>query len=76
MSKSSIKDDLINQVVKLPPELQKKVLDFAQTLATTVPKGVKGANLVRFEGTIPDEDLQLISRAIEEGCEKVDINEW
>jgi hypothetical protein len=31
---------------------------------------------LRFEGAIPAEDLQLMSKAIEEGCEKVDIDEW
>ncbi len=76
MTNTSIKNNLIDQVGKLPPELQRKVLDFAQALAMSIPKGVKGKSLLRFEGIIPDEDLQLISNAIEEGCEKVDINEW
>lgn len=76
MINTLIKDEIINQVVKLPPESQRRVLEFAQALAMSFPKGVKGKNLLRFEGTIRDEDLQLISKAIEENCEKVDINEW
>jgi len=69
----SVKNNLIAQLNKLPYELQLKVLDFAKTL---VPKGVKGKSLVQFEGTISAEDLQLMSAAIEENCEKVDINGW
>ncbi len=76
MTDRSIKDNLLDQFSKLPPDLQRRVLDFTQALAMSVPKGVKGKNLLRFEGMISDEDLQLISKAIEEGCEKVDINEW
>lgn len=76
MANASIKDDLINQVIKLSPELQRKVLDFAKTLEIPLPKGVNGKSLLRFEGVIIDKDLQLISKAIEDECEKVDINEW
>jgi len=39
------------------------------------PKGVEGRKLFRFEGAISINDLRLMSKAIEEGCEKVDIRE-
>lgn len=70
---TSIKDNLIAQVKNLPPDLQRRVLDFAKSLR---PKGVEGKSLLRFEGAIPADDLQLMSKAIEEGCEKVDISGW
>jgi len=70
---SSIKDDLIAQVENLSTHHQRQVLDFAKSLA---PKGVAGKNLLRFEGAIPADDLEQMSKAIEEGCEKVDIGEW
>ncbi|OGW52141.1 MAG: hypothetical protein A2Z50_04920 [Nitrospirae bacterium RBG_19FT_COMBO_42_15] len=73
MTATSIKDNLIAQVEKLPYDLQLRVLDFVKALA---PKGVEGKSLLQFEGIIPPDDLQLISKAIEEGCEKVDIGEW
>ncbi|MGR3303715.1 MAG: hypothetical protein ACUZ8I_14615 [Candidatus Scalindua sp.] len=76
MINTSIKDEIINQVVKLPPESQRRVLEFAQALAISFPKGVKGKDLLRFEGAIHDEDLQLMLKAINENCEKVNINEW
>ncbi len=66
------RDNLIAQFDKLPPALQLRVLDFVSVL---IPKGIRGNSLLRFEGAIPAEDLKLMSAAIEEGCEKVDINE-
>jgi len=73
MTTESIRDNLIAQIDKLPHDLQLRVLDFVKALT---PKGVEGKSLLRFEGAIPADDLQLMSKAIEEGCEKVDISEW
>jgi len=69
----SVKDNLMTQIDKLPHDLQARVLDIIKALT---PKGVEGKSLLRFEGSISADDLQLMSKAIEEGCEKVDINEW
>lgn len=73
MTTTSIKDNLIAQIDKLPYDLQLRVLDFVKAL---IPKGVEGKSLLRFEGAIPADDLQLMSKAIEENCEKADISEW
>lgn len=73
MTTTSIKDNLLSQIDKLPHDLQLRVLNFVKAL---IPKGVEGRSLLRFEGMIPKDDLQLMSKAIQEGCEKVDINEW
>jgi hypothetical protein len=73
MTTAFIKDNLIAQIDKLPYDLQLRVLDFAKAL---IPKGVEGKTLLRFEGTIPIDDLNIISKNIEKGCKKVDISEW
>ena len=73
MTDTSIKDSLIAQIDKLPSELQRRLLDITKTL---IPKGVKGKVLLRFEGVILADDLELMSKAIEEGCEKVEVSEW
>jgi hypothetical protein len=72
----SIKRKLLEQLEALPYEFQRRVLDFAQALAVSVPKGVPGKQLLRFAGTIPADDLQMMAQAIEVGCEKVDWDEW
>jgi len=73
MTTASIKDNLITQLDKLPYDLQLRVLDFIKAL---IPKGVEGKSLLRFEGAISADDLQLMSKSIEESCEKVDTSEW
>ncbi|KJU83635.1 hypothetical protein MBAV_004173 [Candidatus Magnetobacterium bavaricum] len=40
------------------------------------PKVVDGKNLLRFAGTIDAEDLESMSKAIDEGCEQTDTDEW
>ncbi len=73
MTTALMKDSLIAQLDKLPYELQLRVLDFVKAL---IPKGVEGKSLLRFEGAILADDLHLMSKAIEESCEKVDVSEW
>jgi hypothetical protein len=72
----SIKRKLLEQLEVLPYEFQRRVLDFAQALALSVPKGVPGKQLLRFVGAIPEDDLQMMVQAIEAGCERIDLDEW
>ena len=61
MTATTIKDNLIAQLDKLPYNLQLRVLDFIKAL---IPKGVEGKSLLRFEGAITVDDFQLISKSI------------
>lgn len=47
-------------------------------LNTTKPSPIPttGQNLLRFAGCIGSSDLALMTQAIAEECEKVDMNEW
>jgi hypothetical protein len=76
MLNTSVKKDIINQIGRLDYEHQRHVLDFARALAVTGPKGVSGKQLLSFAGSIPAENLKVIKKVIEDGCEKVDLNEW
>lgn len=76
MATSTITQEIIEQVSKLSPELQRRVLDYARTLEPERVKGVSGKDLLRFAGTISKEDLQLMAQAIEEGCEQIDMDSW
>lgn len=73
---TSIIDEVIEQLGTMPQHLQSQVLEFARTLVKTEVKGTPGQQLLRFAGSIPADDLQLMREAIEQGCEQVDINEW
>jgi hypothetical protein len=71
----ALREKLLQQVDVLPYDLQRRVLDFAQALAITQPKGVPGKKLVKFAGSISAEDARQMREAIESECEKVD-DEW
>lgn len=71
-----IVDKVIEQLKVLPYELQWRVFEFTHALAVSLPRAVPGHQLLRFAGAIPLDDLQLMRLAIEEGCERIDANEW
>ena len=73
---TSIVDKVVEQLKTLPYELQWRVLEFIRALSISTPPGVPGQRLLRFAGAIPPEEVKLISEAIEQGCEQIDIHEW
>jgi len=76
MLNATVKKEIVNQIGLLDYEHQKRVLDFARALATTGPKGIPGKQILSFAGIIPANELKAMKEAIEDGCEKVDLNEW
>ena len=68
--------EIIEQLDKLPIELQMRVLDFAYALVMSTPRGTPGKDLLRFAGIIDEEDLKAMEKAIEEYCERIDESEW
>ncbi|MBE9258573.1 hypothetical protein [Dolichospermum sp. LEGE 00246] len=72
---TSISDQIIQQLNIIPQDLQYQVLEFARNLTKSKIKGVPGKELLEFAGSIPKEDLQLMSEAIKQDCEKVDFDE-
>lgn len=73
---TSIKMKVIDQLETLPENLQQQVLVFMQGLQSVVGRGVPGKQLMKFAGSIPVDDLKLMRQAIEDGCERMEVNEW
>jgi hypothetical protein len=71
-----IVEKVIEQMKSLPQELQWRVLEFTRALVVSTPQGISGAQLLRFGGAIPRNELSAMKEAIEQGCEQVDGNEW
>jgi hypothetical protein len=74
----TIAEEIMEQVSSMPPELQKKVLEYVRGLDPDAPPGVSGRELLRIAKSIsiaPD-DLKAMSDSIEEDCERVDLSEW
>ncbi|MFN6485722.1 MULTISPECIES: PIN domain-containing protein [unclassified Nostoc] len=72
---ASIIDEVTEQLKAMPQHLQLRVLEFARSLVKSEVRGTPGQKLLRFTGSIPPEDIQLMRAAIEQDCEQVDINE-
>lgn len=73
---SSIIDQVVEQLNKMPRSAQQQVLQFAQTVNQAERNGTPGKDFLKFAGIIPSDDLTLMQAAIEEDCGKVNLNEW
>jgi len=73
-----ISKQLMEELERLNAQQQEQVLRYARELRTGLPPAPTGAELLsRLRGmSFPSEDLAEIQQAIEEGCEKVDMDEW
>ena len=76
MTAQALESEIREQLDQLPPEQQQQVLAFARSLVAAQIQGVPGTDLLRFAGVIDADDLSIMRQAIEEGCEKIDRNEW
>lgn len=79
MSTQSVKEQLLHELDRMTPEQQEHLLNVARRLQTSpLPPGVPGEVLLqhidRFDFT--PEDLEEMSRVIEEDCERIDWNDW
>lgn len=70
----TVKDRIIERVDRLDDPKRRQVLEFAMGLA--LPAGAPGGDLLRFAGSIDPADLEAMSQASDEGCERVDQNAW
>ena len=76
MHSEELARDVVREMDRMPIEQQRRVVEFAHSLARSHPKGTAGRDLVRFGGSFDPADLDEMSKAIEEGCEKVDPDAW
>ena len=76
MLDAAIQSDLLKEVERLSPPLQRKVVSYAHSLAEPRPRGTPGRQLLKFAGILSPEEGKAMMDAIEEGCERIDVNEW
>jgi CRISPR/Cas system-associated protein Csm6 len=68
--------DIAKHLAVLAPEEQKRVLEFARSLADSKRQGISGKALAKFAAMLDAAESELITRAIEEGCERVEKDAW
>ncbi len=72
----AVKAQILSDLDQLSPEEQKQAAELVHRLVSPPPKGVPGHNLLRFAGILDPESAREMREAIEEGCERVDFDEW
>ena len=75
MTSSATAQRIVRQLDGLAPDLQQRVLEFVNALALSQRKGPPGKQLLRFAGTISDEDAQAMLLAVAESCERVETDD-
>jgi hypothetical protein len=70
----TVREQIIEQVDRLDDAQQRQVLEFARRVAA--PSAAASPDLLRFAGSIDRSDLDKMSKAIEDGCERVDQSGW
>jgi len=78
MTQPSIKQQILDDLDRMPPELQRRAraLVHGLVVSTSRPEGASGKDLLRFAGILDEEGAREMERVIEEGCERVDPDAW
>ncbi|MBP0028182.1 hypothetical protein [Roseofilum sp. Guam] len=69
-------EEAIAQLKHLPEDWQDAIAARLLAEIQAEPSGTPGYKLLRFAGSIPAEDLQIMAEAIQEDCNRIDIDEW
>ena len=76
MVNSTLERELHEHFERLPEIRQREVVEYARVLAEEKPKGISGKEFLAITGTIEPDDIALMKKAIEDECERVDLDEW
>jgi hypothetical protein len=76
MGEAEVIQQVVRNMERLSPELQRKVLRFTEELSGSRPKGTPGKELLRFAGTLSPEAAKEMMDVIEAECGQVDPDGW
>lgn len=68
----SMPDEIAARVRRLPPAQQREALRYV----TTLERAAQPPTLTAFVGSIPADDLAVMTAAIEADCERLDGADW
>jgi len=72
----AIKQKILDDLDRLTPQEQRQAADLVHGLVSQLPKGASIEDLISVAGTLDNESAREMMAAIEEGCERVDLDEW
>ena len=77
MTPAEIQHELYEEIGRLAPEQQQRLLELARGLKRSqLSPGMSWEEMKRYAGTLPDDAAAEILAAIEEDCENIDLDEW
>lgn len=75
MSDSTLVAQLLDQFNRLEREQQERVVAYVRSLPTSL-QGVAGSSYANFAGILSSAEADQLAQAIEDGCERIDADEW
>ena len=73
MSIKESHDAILELLKTLPPEMIGEARDFIELLSQ---RSRKKRDFSKLCGTLSDEDAEAMTKAIEEGCERINYEQW
>ena len=71
----TVKEQILSDLDRLSPDLQERAAELVHGLVGSLPKGASVEDLLSV-GTLDEQAAREMMQAIEDGCERVDVNEW
>ncbi len=72
----NITKDIMQKIEMMPLSMKLRVKDYIYILEKNIPQKGNIANLKKHYGSIDDESAEEMKKAIEEGCEQIDVENW
>ena len=72
----AVKEQILTDLDQLSPEQQKRAAELVHGLVAPLPRGASLEDLLKLAGTLDSDTAREMMEAIEEGCERVDLDEW
>lgn len=72
----AIKEQILSELDRLSPALQRRALEMVHSLSASAASGASLRDLLSIAGTLDEQSAREMREAIEEHCERVDLHEW
>jgi hypothetical protein len=72
----TVKEQILSDLDQLSPDQQRRAADLVHALVAPLPRGASIEDLLSVAGTLDDRAAREMMQAIEDGCERVDLDEW
>jgi hypothetical protein len=72
----AIKEQILSDLDRLSPEQQQRAAELVHGLVNPRLQGASIEDLLTVAGTLDEESAREMREAVEESCERVDLEEW